>query len=108
MLSTLGLPSPRKNWLLRSVLTTSLSTTNCTLRQNARCSSGVMESLAGAGRAAGGSASSACAPLPPPDPEGGWVLPQWLAGWASRGARPRELAAPDQPGPEGPQLALGP
>lgn len=45
MLSTLGLPSPRKNWLLRSVRTTSLSTVNCTFRQKALCSSGVMESL---------------------------------------------------------------
>lgn len=46
MLSTLGLSSPRKNWLLRSVRTTSLSTVNCTFRQKALCSSGVMESLA--------------------------------------------------------------
>lgn len=46
MLSTLGLPSPRKNWLLLSVRTTSLSTVNCTFRQKALCSSGVMESLA--------------------------------------------------------------
>lgn len=46
MLSTFGLSSPRKNWLLRSVRTTSLSTVNCTSRQNALCSSGVMESLA--------------------------------------------------------------
>lgn len=45
IVSTLGLFSPRKNWLLRSVLTTSLSTVNCTFRQNAFCSSGVIESL---------------------------------------------------------------
>lgn len=45
MVSTLGLPSPRKNWLLRSVLTTSLSTVNCTWRQKSFCSSGLMDSL---------------------------------------------------------------
>lgn len=45
MVSTLGLSSPRKNWLLRSVRTTSLSTVNCTLRQNSLCSSGVIVSL---------------------------------------------------------------
>lgn len=53
MLSTLGLSSPRKNWLFRSVRTTSLSTVNCTLRQNALCSSGVMESLCGANHRVG-------------------------------------------------------
>lgn len=47
MLSTFGLPSPRKNWLFLSVRTTSLSTVNWTLRQKALCSSGVMESLWG-------------------------------------------------------------
>ena len=62
MLSTLGLPSPRKNWLLLSVRTTSLSTVNCTFRQKALCSSGVMESLARSREPAGRSASVPPAP----------------------------------------------
>lgn len=82
MLSTFGLSSPRKNWLLRSVRTTSLSTVNCTSRQNALCSSGVMESLAQS-RAPPrrGSVSSTHAPgrarpsppLPTLAPDGGWA-----------------------------------
>lgn len=45
MISTLGLFSPRKKLLLRSVLTTSLSTVNSTFLQNSLCSSGLMDSL---------------------------------------------------------------
>lgn len=45
MISTLGLFSPLKKWLLRSVLTTSLSTVNWTFLQNSLCSSGLMDSL---------------------------------------------------------------
>lgn len=45
MISTLGLFSPLKKLLLRSVLTTSLSTVNSTFLQNSLCSSGLMESL---------------------------------------------------------------
>lgn len=45
MISTLGLFSPLKKLLLRSVLTTSLSTVNSTFLQNSLCSSGLMDSL---------------------------------------------------------------
>lgn len=45
IISTLGLFSPRKKWLLRSVLTTSLSTVNWTFLQNSLCSSGLMDNL---------------------------------------------------------------
>lgn len=45
MISTFWLFSPLKNWLLRSVLTTSLSTVNWTFLQNSLCSSGLMDSL---------------------------------------------------------------
>lgn len=45
MISTLGLFSPLKKWLLRSVRTTSLSTVNWTFLQNSLCSSGLMDSL---------------------------------------------------------------
>lgn len=45
IISTLGLFSPLKKWLLRSVLTTSLSTVNWTFLQNSLCSSGLMDSL---------------------------------------------------------------
>lgn len=105
MLSTLGLPSPRKNWLLRSVLTTSLSTTNCTLRQNARCSSGVMESLAQSGASAGGQPAARALPSPHPTRKGTGCCRSDLGG-----GRPEvPLAQPrDQPGPGRPQLALGP
>lgn len=105
MLSTLGLPSPRKNWLLRSVLTTSLSTTNCTLRQNARCSSGVMESLAQSGAPAGGQPAARALPSPHPTRKGTGCCRSDLGG-----GRPEvPLAQPrDQPGPGRPQLALGP
>lgn len=71
MLSTLGLPSPRKNWLLRSVRTTSLSTVNCTLRQKALCSSGVMESLARS-RAPAGVSELCTLQQSPCSPEGAW------------------------------------
>ena len=72
MLSTCGLPSPRKNWVLRSVRTTSLSTVNCTFRQKALCSSGVMESLRHAGRPAG--VSERHVRFLPPHPYPGWEL----------------------------------
>lgn len=45
MISTLGLFSPLKKALLRSVRTTSLSTVNWTFLQNSLCSSGLMHSL---------------------------------------------------------------
>lgn len=45
MISTLGLFSPLKKLLLRSVLTTSRSTVNSTFLQNSLCSSGLMDSL---------------------------------------------------------------
>lgn len=45
MISTFGLFSPLKKWLLRSVLTTSLSTVNWTFLQNSLCSSGLMDNL---------------------------------------------------------------
>lgn len=45
MISTLGLFSPLKKLLLRSVLTTSLSTVNSTFLQKSLCSSGLMDSL---------------------------------------------------------------
>lgn len=45
MISTLGLFSPLKKWLLRSVLTTSLSTVNWTFLQNSLCSSGLIDNL---------------------------------------------------------------
>ena len=45
MISTLWLFSPLKKWLLRSVLTTSLSTVNWTFLQNSLCSSGLIDNL---------------------------------------------------------------
>lgn len=107
MLSTLGLPSPRKNWLLRSVLTTSLSTTNCTLRQKARCSSGVMESLAQSGAPAGGQLAAHALPYPHPTWTGTECCGSDL-GWASRGAPPRELTAPGSARPRGPSAHAWP
>ena len=45
MISTLGLFSPLKKRLLRSVLTTSLSTVNWTFLQKSLCSSGLIDNL---------------------------------------------------------------
>lgn len=53
MISTLGLFSPRKKLLLRSVLTTSLSTVNSTFLQNSLCCSGLMDSLGNTHRGGG-------------------------------------------------------
>lgn len=110
MLSTFGLSSPRKNWLLRSVRTTSLSTVNCTLRQNALCSSGVMESLARSRGSAGAQrAAPACrlqAGPAPPHPCSPWGLPTnggvcaVIQCWGAARGQPgweRPLGAPPQP-----------